>query len=1719
MKNHVLRFVTLLFVVCSWQFSVSANTISAGPGTVTVVGDGDVCKGEQATYSIYLPNPNYTYVWTVPSGGSLISSTATTATVLWTTTPTGTVEAEAIDAGVSQGTGTKGVTISEKPDPFITSDVAVGCASQIDTAEEDVIPERDESRCFVVCEGSEVVFTANGDAGSTFAWSATGGTVISASGNTAAVEFNSVGFGQISVTETNASGCTETAIRCIEVIGKPNAEFVIVPQQVFDQGTTCTYRELNFINYSNAGAGSPLVSWQWDFGDGTYSNDPNPSHTYTQEGSYTITLTVENECNCTDVFTFEIIVKEAEPIEIDCPSVVCENTEVFYTANDPNCGNFMWDIIGGTVTTGDPHNDPYIGVTWDHVGPDGIGYISVGGQCGDDCPTSIKIPVVKSEGEIEGETSLCEEEQYLYRLPRWPATLYDWTFTGDIQIFPTDQPNEIVVIPNTGGSMGTIRCTYQNDLIGCGGKASLDLYIVPKAEIAGPKLACIGVGSEFELNNGYSGNWTVRDESGAVITGTGNAFTPTFTSTGTHVLTVTGSSFCSPDPLEIEVLDKPVEVDHVNGPEEVCADVPYDYTAGNSVPGTTLNWAVEGGSFSNATPTISGEKATITFSGSGPYIIKVWREHQADVGCASDTLFKEIQEKQINLSVNGEANVCSNSYQMYEATYTEGDIYEWKIIPETRGSVVAGDGGPGIQVLWNDAAVVQTADLELSMRVCGRVETVTVPITIDPSASINVSTTPSGTVCRGQQVAVSVTGITSASSVDWDFGDGNTTTTTGLSVNHTYTALNSNNVSYTISATAHDPNGCMQSATASTSITVQPSPVAFISPAGNRTVCQNLPISESFTATLQSGPGTYTYDWYEAGAPSTSLGTGTSYTATAAGSYYCTVTNTATGCSDNTNTINVTVISCGGPGGGCAHSNSPLITLTDNVNSCGDVTVNASYSFSGFNHSWSGTPTSSNATSADYTFNKAGHYNVRYMVDRNINGNVCNYSNTISVIVPYIAKLKYDITCSGGQYNVELRDHSNFYPSTPIDDYDFWVDGNLVQSGTSTTHNTNLSPGPHTFKLVIRGSGYPDCEVTETVNLPALPVADFSFNFNGACQGFPIEFTNLSTPAGGLEYLWDFGDQSKVRVKDPSRVFTGAGQKSVTLTVTNSVGCQASVTKQVEVAQNNLFGDMSPVSAIVCEGTPLTLSFDKTPFSTTPAAYYWQPDSFAIVTNPSTNTQEVYESGTYFVTVTDANKCVKSFDDVEVEFVPVPHPVIMGPSTVCMGEDVDLFGSVGAGDYDYQWSIISGSGTIPNATDPNVSMSTSAGDLSPGNYTFQLTVSISSPINCSRTATFDVEVRDKPAPPTYTRSMQNCNPYTVQLTASHSSAGTFTWSDGQSGSSIEVNKGGEYYVTFTDEYGCTSRTRVDVPKSPDEYIWIYPLGCYQLCLEEVKNMEGFDIPDPIIDFDSWGIYENASAVYSGSGSIPNVLLPVNNGVGSYSYSYELGLNGCEAESKYIDLEITEECCRLEVEPRDMEYIERDESCSNVIDIYFGNPHGQPISVSLSSDLGVFVPNTVTVPPGGGNFTFEFFPYSGVTAGSMGTLSAVSEFQVDPEQKIRCTYEGEIILPSPELCDNDTWKRGDARGVDNESKNGVFTLAPNPAQESANVMYELPTWKEGNIGSIEVHDLRGALMATYSIDKGEGVQMLNTSNWQSSVYIIVFRVNGEVVDYQRLIIQR
>jgi gliding motility-associated-like protein len=74
----------------------------------------------------------------------------------------------------------------------------------------------------------------------------------------------------------------------------------------------CAPLTANFIDASVAN-GAPIVSWLWNFGDGTTSTDQNPSHTYNTSGSYTVSLTVTDSFGNSDSDVFTNMVQAIGP--------------------------------------------------------------------------------------------------------------------------------------------------------------------------------------------------------------------------------------------------------------------------------------------------------------------------------------------------------------------------------------------------------------------------------------------------------------------------------------------------------------------------------------------------------------------------------------------------------------------------------------------------------------------------------------------------------------------------------------------------------------------------------------------------------------------------------------------------------------------------------------------------------------------------------------------------------------------------------------------------------------------------------------------------------------------------------------------------------------------------------------------------------------------------------------------------------------------------------------------------------------------------------------------------------------------------------------------------------------------------------------------------------------------------------------------------------------
>ena len=91
----------------------------------------------------------------------------------------------------------------------------------------------------------------------------------------------------------------------------------------FDQLSEEAPYDVQFLDlsYSN----DPVLSWAWDFGDGTTSEEPTPLHQYDDPGSYIVTLAIAAD-SCQSTFSTTVVI--GADGRCDCPDVfepVCIN--------------------------------------------------------------------------------------------------------------------------------------------------------------------------------------------------------------------------------------------------------------------------------------------------------------------------------------------------------------------------------------------------------------------------------------------------------------------------------------------------------------------------------------------------------------------------------------------------------------------------------------------------------------------------------------------------------------------------------------------------------------------------------------------------------------------------------------------------------------------------------------------------------------------------------------------------------------------------------------------------------------------------------------------------------------------------------------------------------------------------------------------------------------------------------------------------------------------------------------------------------------------------------------------------------------------------------------------------------------------------------------------------------------------------------------------------
>ncbi|MFK7809535.1 MAG: nidogen-like domain-containing protein [Saprospiraceae bacterium] len=382
-------------------------------------------------------------------------------------------------------------------------------------------------------------------------------------------------------------------------------------------------------------------------------------------------------------------------------------------------------------------------------------------------------------------------------------------------------------------------------------------------------------------------------------------------------------------------------------------------------------------------------------------------------------------------------------------------------------------------------------------------------------------------------------------------------------------------------------------------------------------------------------------------------------------------------------------------------------------------------------------------------------------------------------------------------------------------------------------------------------SGEATTVVEESSSLNPVISGDLSF-----CEGG----NSLLNAGSGFEtYTWSDGsEEQNLFVED-------AGEYDVT--VTDNSGCTGEAT--ILIAENN-----NPTIAIsgnepACEGEVITLDAGDG-FT----EYQWSDASL-------NQDLEVTASGTYSVTVTDANGCTAE-ETVEATIGELPEPSILGSTTFCTGSEVtlqldDTYDSYewsdgsdaesivvnSGGDYtvvvslasgctaetmitvtenenleptiDGQLSICEGESTVliaPPGFDYEWSNNTSTQEITvstTGNYS----VLVTDATGCSGTAEVAVVSNDLPEP-VIAGSTTFCTGNFATLDAGDVYT-EFLWSNGEITQTLQVNTEDVYSVVVTDVNGCTGEALIEVTESTSLNPAIS--GDLQLCQGESTTLD------------------------------------------------------------------------------------------------------------------------------------------------------------------------------------------------------------------------------------------------------------------------------------------
>ena len=291
---------------------------------------------------------------------------------------------------------------------------------------------------------------------------------------------------------------------------------------------------------------------------------------------------------------------------------------------------------------------------------------------------------------------------------------------------------------------------------------------------------------------------------------------------------------------------------------------------------------------------------------------------------------------------------------------------------------------------------------------------------------------------------------------------------------------------------------------------------------------------------------------------------------------------------------------------------------------------------------------------------------------------------------------------------------------------------------------------------------------------------------------------------------------------------------------------------------------------------------------------------------------------------------------------------------------------------------------------------------------------------------------------------------------------------------------------------------VNVPKSPEEYMWIFPEGCFEYCPSRLKDNPYVIGPIPDFDEYTWNL---DGQTQSGVGQVDDFLLD-----GLYG-TLDLTLNNglCDFSTDPLNISFGSGCdvdCELESKIEKVFRVEDGPYLNFGIYGYITNPYNYPISISLNSPNGIYIPSNISIPANG---TYSFGSSNPIIfvpdAGFSGGMDVVT-IEVSTNEGIICQDELQIDYPS----------------IAGRPATVEVVAFPNPITSYTEVQYSFEGLDESDFkgATIQLYNLSGHLQTQRELKSMEGVERFEFAHLPMGKYVVVFSYQGESIAQKILI---